>query len=265
VSTKSKAILPRPENPVGVSVKRNRKHEDAMSEAANQKKTILYETLKESILALELRPGADIDETELSEEFGLSRTPLREVLRELTGEGYLTLRRNRGARVSEMTHTSMRDFFLAAPMIYGAIMQLAAQNAQPNQIADLKNAQTGFRKALQSGTSKERALLNNLFHEITGQMAHNAYLLPSFKRLLIDHARIGMTFYRPNNRAMVDNLSTAAAQHDAIIDSIEAGDQAAAAQLATDHWNLSRGQIEQFVMPTGLDVPLGILGHPSSA
>ncbi|WP_166417153.1 GntR family transcriptional regulator [Cochlodiniinecator piscidefendens] len=236
-----------------------------MSEAANQKKIELYEVLKEAILTLELRPGADIDEAQLSDSSGMSRTPLREVLRQLAGEGYLTLRRNRGARVSEMTHTNMREFFLAAPMIYGAIMQLAAQNALPDQIVALKAVQSEFRKALRSGTAKDRALLNNSFHQITGQMAHNAYLLPSFNRLLIDHARIGMTFYRPNCQDMADNLETAADQHDAIIQCIEEGDEVTAAQLATDHWNLSRGQIENFVMPQGLDIPFGQFGFSTSA
>jgi DNA-binding GntR family transcriptional regulator len=234
-----------------------------MSEIANRKKVELYEALKEAILTLSLRPGEDIDEVQLSKDFGMSRTPLREVLQQLSGEGYLTLRRNRGARVSDMTHTSMREFFLAAPMVYGAIMQLAALNAQPEQVVALKEVQTGFRKTLKSGITKDRAMLNNRFHEITGQMAHNAYLLPSFKRLLIDHARIGMTFYNTNNRIMGDSLSVAADQHDAIIESIQAGDEAAAAQLATDHWALSRGQIEHFVMPAGLDIPLGKVGHSS--
>ncbi len=236
-----------------------------MSEAANQKKSELYQALKQAILTLDLCPGEDIDEVELSEKYGLSRTPLREVLRQMGGEGYLSLRRNRGARVSEMTHTGMREFFLAAPMIYGAIMQLAAQNAQPKQIAELKDVQMGFRNALKTGNTKDRALLNNRFHEITGEMAHNTYLQPSFNRLLIDHARIGMTFYRPNNSAMADNLSIAADQHDAIIESIEAGDKVAAAQLATEHWNLSRDQFEHFVMPAGIDISLGRTAQPSSA
>lgn len=236
-----------------------------MSQLASSKKSALRDWLKQSVLTLTLAPGADIDEAQLSDQFGVSRTPLREVLRELAGEGYLALHRNRGARVSEMTHTSLRAFFLAAPMIYGAILQLAAQNATPTQINALKSAQADFRRSLARGTTQDRALSNNAFHKITGHMAHNAYLLPSFNRLLIDHARIGMTFYRPNTQRMAQDLSVAADQHDAIIACIEAGDATAATQLATDHWNLSRDQIEHFVMPTGLNVPLGQSGLSSSA
>ncbi|MCG7627191.1 GntR family transcriptional regulator [Epibacterium sp. MM17-32] len=236
-----------------------------MKDAAKQRKSTLYDTLKQQVLTLELRPGADLDESDLSERFGLSRTPLREVLRQLAGEGYVDLRENRGARVTEMSYTTLRDFFLAAPMIYGAILRLAAQHAKPAQIADLKATQEDFRAALRSGSSAERALANNRFHEITGDMAANVYLLPSFKRLLIDHARIGMTFYRPQTNEMAENLTEAADQHDAIIAAIEAGDEATAAKLAEDHWNLSRGQIELFVMPTALDVPMGTFSRNTSA
>ena len=170
-----------------------------MKDDARSRKAVLMEHLKTSILTLRLKPGANLDEAHLSDAFGLSRTPLREVFRHLAGEGYLDLRTNRSARVSEMSYTTLRDFFLAAPMVYGAILRLAALNATVAQIADLKDAQQGFKAALRDGSAEDRALANNRFHEVTGEMSGNVYLLPSFNRLLIDHARIGMTFYRPQS------------------------------------------------------------------
>lgn len=235
-----------------------------MRDAVNGRKGELSDHLKASILTMKLRPGFDLDEAELSQAFGISRTPLREIFRELAGEGYLELRSGRGARVSELSHTTLRDFFLAAPMIYAAILRLAAQNATPEQIEMLKSSQETFRTALRSGDAAARALANNRFHEITGEMAGNVYLLPSFYRLLIDHARIGMTFYRPQNNQMAQNLNSASDQHDAIIAAIEARDSEKAARLADEHWQLSRGQIELFVMPTSLDVPLGTLPQTSA-
>ena len=228
-----------------------------MKDDAKKRKRRMLEVLKREILTLVRKPGSDLDEVQLSEEFSLSRTPLREVFRELAGEGFVELRENRGTKISDMSYMTLRDFFLTAPMIYGAVLRLAARNAQPHQIEKLKAAQECFRDALRSGSSADRALSNNRFHEITGEMADNIYLKPSFNRLLIDHARIGMTFYRPQDDKMVDNLTAASDQHDAIITAIENGDEASAAQLATDHWNLSRHQIELFVMPGQLDIPLG--------
>lgn len=224
---------------------------------AKSRKRKLYDSLQRDILTLVLLPGADLDETSLAEAYGLSRTPLREVLQQLAGEGYVHIRENRGSRVSELNHNTLRDFFLTAPMVYAAVSRLAAQNARPNQIAELKQAQRTFSEALKNGTAEGRTLANNRFHAIIGEMANNVYLTPSLQRLLVDHARIGMTFYRPRNDKMAANLAKASEQHDRMIDSIERRDEEAAASLATDHWNLSRDQIEMFVMPPGLDVELG--------
>lgn len=233
--------------------------------SAKDRKTALLDHLKRSILTLELAPGSDLDEVALCDAFNLSRTPVREVFRELDGLGYIELREHRGARVAELSHTTLRDFFLAAPMVYGAIMRLAARNARPNQIAALERAQEDFRAALRGGNVAERALANNRFHEVTGDMAANIYLLPSFHRLLIDHARIGMTFYQPQNGDMASNLSEASRQHDDIIDAVRNRDEGSAAQLAEEHWALSRNQIELYVMPAAIDVPLGELSRKHSA
>ena len=232
-----------------------------MTDKAKQRKALCYEALKRDILTLALRPGADLDEVRLTAQYSLSRTPLREVLRQLAGEGYCELRENRGARVAEMHHSTLHEFFIAAPMIYGAVLSLAACNAQPDQIEQLISAQASFKQALLSGSSTERALANNRFHEITGHMAHNKFLLPSFKRLLIDHARISMTFYADQTALQPQESDSPQAQadhhHDLIIQAIQDRNGTDAAQLATEHWNLSRDQIARFVMPTSLDLPLG--------
>ncbi|KIN64458.1 Transcriptional regulator, GntR family [Sulfitobacter noctilucicola] len=229
-----------------------------MATAGKTIKAELLKHLRHAILTQALAPGADLDEASLSEQWELSRTPLRDVLRQLAGEGYVEIRENRGARVTEMTHRSLHDFFMAAPMIYGAILRLAAHNATPTQIEVLKSAQLTFKTALRGGDIAARALANNRFHEITGDMAGNTYLMPSFQRLLIDHARISMTFFHPRDQQNTQNLDTASQQHDAIIAAIEAGDAEAAGDLAVQHWNLSRNNIELFVTPKGLDLPLGL-------
>src|SRR5215475_2412900 len=111
-------------------------------------KTALYEKLKRQILTLELPPDHDLDEASLSEEYGISRTPVRDVLRQLAGEGYIDIRENRGARVIPMNHATLRDFFLVAPMIYEAVGRLAVQNFRPSQMAELKESQKRFRAAI---------------------------------------------------------------------------------------------------------------------
>ena len=221
------------------------------------RKAICADDLRRKVLTEELEPGVYLDETELSESYGISRPPLREVLRQLAGEGYVVLHENRGAQVAPMTHKTLRNFFVAAPMIYAAVTRLAAEHATRAQIARLKETQRSFRAAIASGNAADRALWNQRFHSVIGEMADNEFLMPSLRRLLIDHTRIGMTFYNPRKEAMACVSAIAANQHDDFIALIEAGDADAAADLAVAHWELSRVQIESFVTPESIHIPLG--------
>ncbi len=220
-------------------------------------KSDLYNDLKRQILTMELDPDQDLDETALGERYGLSRTPVREIFRRLQGEGYVDIRDNRGARVIPMNHQTLRHFFLVAPMIYAAVGRLAVQNFSLKQLDDLKDTQKRFRAASVSDDSLAMVLENNRFHEIIGEMSRNAYLQPSLGRLLIDHARIGHTFFRPANDEMRQRLQVAVEHHDAFIAAISGRDEAAVVSLVFEHWALSRESMEMFVVPQELkaDVP----------
>ncbi|MFC3076024.1 GntR family transcriptional regulator [Shinella pollutisoli] len=228
-----------------------------MSGDAKRNKLNCLEDLRRRILTEALEPGIYLDETELAEEYGISRPPLREVLRQLAGEGYVVLHENRGTQVSPMTHKTLRNFFIVAPMVYAAVGRLAAQNATRAQIMRLKDTQLLFRAAIRGGDGEQRALMNERFHSVMGEMADNEFLMPSLRRLLIDHTRIGMIFYSPRNAEMADQRAIAADQHDEFIALIEAGDADGCADLAIAHWELSRAQIESFVTPGSIFAPLG--------
>lgn len=228
-----------------------------MDTDSRSKKTQCIEDLRRRVLTEALEPGVYLDETELAETYGISRPPLREVLRQLAGEGYVVLHENRGAQVAPMTHKTMRNFFVAAPMIYAGVTRLAALYRTPAQLVKLKECQWAFRQTIRNGSAAERAVGNERFHSIIGEMADNEFLMPSLRRLLIDHTRIGMTFYDPRKAEMACVSAEAADQHDQFIALIEAGDDEAAADLAVAHWELSRAQIESFVTPISMTIPLG--------
>ena len=215
-------------------------------------KSSLYDDLKQQILTMELEPDADLDEMSLCERYGLSRTPVREVFRRLAGEGYVEIRENKGARVIPMNHSTLRNFFLVAPMVYAAIGRLAVQNFSQRQLSNLKDTQERFRKASMVTDPPAMVLENNRFHEIMGEMSGNVYLRPSLGRLLIDHARIGHTFFRPRNDDMRQRLKLAVQHHDGFIDAIGAHDEDAVVDLVFEHWELSRENMEMFIAPQGL-------------
>ena len=215
-------------------------------------KQFIYDDLKKRILTLALEPGTSLDEASLCERYETSRTPLREILRALAGEGCVEIVNNRGAYVSSMSHKVLRDFFLTAPMVYSAIGQLAAVNATSAQLAELREVQAKFRAAIDAGISTDMVYWNQRFHALMGEMAQNPYLKPSYDRLLIDHARISQTFYRPRDPEMSGRMYTAVAHHDEMIAAIEAGNGARVVELIVEHWELSRDLIEYFVKPDPL-------------
>ena len=223
---------------------------------AKSDKDRLYTDLKRKILTLELEPSTSLDETTLSAAYGISRTPLRDVFRQLAGEGYIQIRDNRGTIVSPMSHKTMRDFFLTAPLIYSTIARLAAQNARPTQIEELRRVQEQFRQAVSNGAVEGMVFWNDRFHFVMGEMADNHYLMPSLQRLLIDHARIGQTFWRARSENMHGRIETAVDQHDQLIEAIATGDEEMAVAVTLDHWALSRNHMEMFVRPDPLPITI---------
>ncbi|PDT02528.1 GntR family transcriptional regulator [Rhizobium chutanense] len=212
--------------------------------------------LRRRILTMELPPGAVLDEVALSEEFGLSRPPVRELMRQMAGEGYIELEANRAARVSSMSYQSLRDFFLLAPMIYITANRLAAENGTRGQLDVLKKIQQSFRKSVDNCDVEGRVFYNDQFHRQIGEMAHNVYLVPSLRRLQIDHARIGKVFYKyPNTPRMQEELELATQQHDEMIATIEKRDADAAGELARLHLELSRRNMAMYAAPEGLEAP----------
>ena len=208
--------------------------------------------LRMRILSTDIEPGADLDEARLSDTYGISRTPLREVLQKLAGDGFVLLSPNRGAKVASMDLTTMRSFFQTAPMIYASISRLAASARTEQQISDLKDIQKQFRAALSERDSGAAALANHQFHALIGEMAHNEYLSAALQRLLIDHTRMSQTFYAPASSDDLKLVTTAADQHEEMIHAIEAREAETVVQLTLDHWDLSRNRMERFVRPDPL-------------
>jgi DNA-binding GntR family transcriptional regulator len=218
------------------------------------KKTICYEAIKSKILTLEWGPGSYIEEVAVSKEFSLSRTPFREILQRLSGEGYVVLEKNKGALVPSMNLEMMRNFFQTAPLIYANIARLAAENGKPHDLNKLKAIQKDYRGAIEAGEPAKMVLFNHHFHQTMGGMAANAYLAPSFDRLLIDHARSSQIFYRPSQESDKARIAKSCDQHDELIEAIEKRDSEKAIAVTLAHWDLSRSFTELYVLPDPLPI-----------
>ena len=218
--------------------------------------------MRARILTMDIAPGQTLDESELTQEYGISRTPLREILQRLAGGGYVRLEENRSAKVESMDLGTMRVFFQTAPLVYSSIARQASENRTTRQLDDLKSVQIRFAKAAGERDARQSGLLNHDFHEIIGEMAQNPYLQAGLRRMLVDHTRLSQTFFDPQSDGDVERVRKAVEQHDAMIAAIEKQEPSVAVDLTLQHWDLSRDQMEKYVRPDPL--PLDVVsmkGH----
>jgi DNA-binding GntR family transcriptional regulator len=232
---------------------------------AQTRKRDCLDDLRMRILTLRLQPGAAIDEASLAAGYGVSRTPFREVLQRLAGEGYVELLDNRGAKVASMDLATLRTFYQTAPLVYASIARLAAAHRTPAQLDALREAQGGFVAANAAGDAGAAAMANHRFHGLIGEMAHNPYLMAALRRMLVDHTRLSQTFYRPASPAEEGLILKASAQHDAMIAAIAARDADLATDLTLQHWDLSRDRMERFVRPDPLPLDMMSLTEQARA
>ena len=96
------------------------------------------ERLRNRIFAHELAPGTWIDEQSLAEEYGISRTPMREALKVLAAEGLVTLRPRRGCYVTELSEQDLDEIFSLMALLEGRCAYEAAHKADAPDLERLK-------------------------------------------------------------------------------------------------------------------------------
>src|SRR6266404_3667316 len=97
----------------------------------------VYDSLKAQILDLELKPGTLLDETVVSRQFGVSRSPVREALIRLSAEGLVQNLRNRTSIVAPFDVATLPAYFDAIQLLYRLSARLAAANITPPQVERL--------------------------------------------------------------------------------------------------------------------------------
>jgi DNA-binding GntR family transcriptional regulator len=136
----------------------------------------VHEQLKNKILHLELMPGTLLDETEISKQFGVSRSPVREALIRLSAEGLVQNFRNRTAIVAQFDIASLPSYFDAMQLLYRLTARLASQNPQPAKIEKLKRDNEEHERAIRKRDIRNMVRLNREFHMTIAEMAGNPFI-----------------------------------------------------------------------------------------
>lgn len=135
------------------------------------------ERLRQRIFSHELPPGTWIDEQALAEDYGISRTPLREALKVLASEGLVTLKPRRGCYVTELSGGDIQEIFPIIAMLEGRCAFEATHKAVPADVARLEAIQAVLEKAAANSDIPAYFEANQKFHLTLWEIAGNRWLL----------------------------------------------------------------------------------------
>jgi DNA-binding GntR family transcriptional regulator len=196
--------------------------------------TALYqevaERLRQRIFAHELPPGTWIDEQKLAEEYGISRTPLREALKVLASEGLVDLRPRRGCYVTEISRQDMDDIFPLMALLEGRCAAEAVKRAKPADILALKAIHEQLEAAAREGRINAFFESNQEFHKKIQELSGNRWLLS-----VIQDLRKVLKLSRLHSLSLEGRLEQSLDEHRLIIAALQAGDAIKAEKLMHDH------------------------------
>lgn len=196
--------------------------------------TALYqevaERLRQRIFAHELTPGTWIDEQKLAEQYGISRTPLREALKVLASEGLVELKPRRGCYVTEISRQDLDDIFPLMAMLEGRCAADAVRRAKPADIKALRLTHDRLEAAARDNQITAFFEANQAFHRQIQELAGNRWLLS-----MIQDLRKVLKLSRLHSLSLEGRLQQSLDEHRLIIAAIEDGNGELAEKLMHDH------------------------------
>lgn len=193
----------------------------------------VHDTLRHEILTLALPPGMPLDETALSQRFGMSRSPVREALVRLSADGLVQMLANRSTLVAPIDLIGFPRYVEALDFLQRIVTRLAARNRTETELARLVALAEDFDAACRANDYLEMSGTNRDFHMAIAEAGRNHYLTRSYGQLLDEGRRILHMHFDYIGTSETDRLLNS--DHYDLIDAIRARDVARADRLAHEH------------------------------
>jgi len=175
------------------------------------------ELLRQRIFNRELAPGSWIDELKLAEEYGISRTPLREALKVLATEGLVTMKVRRGAYVTEVSERDLADVYHLLSLLESDAAGVAAQRATEAQLKELQALHAELEAAVDD---RERFFsVNERFHMRLLEIADNRWR----DQMVVDLRKV-MKLNRHNSLLKSGRIQESLQEHAQVLQAIVARD-----------------------------------------
>jgi len=198
------------------------------SEAALPLGRLAYDRIRESIQSGALGPGDRILEDDLAKRLEMSRTPVREAVRQLEAEGLLVHEAHRGVAVARLDYQAVMELYSVREVLEGTAAGMAARHASDAEIMALEEL---LQAEVRDGDAPTHlADHNRRFHQALYRAAHNRFLLRA-----LNAQRDPMMLLSRTTLELPERRAIARGEHRAILDAIAARDPAKAEAAARAH------------------------------
>lgn len=190
--------------------------------------------LREAIVSGRFAPGQHLRETELAQDLGVSRTPVREALRRLENEKLVVNLPYRGVVVKELSEHEGRSVYQVRAVLEGLVARLATENRTPEMLQAMEESLSDAEKALMSDDRTGLTEATQRFHNILYQGSGNAYLTQ-----LLQEMRSHIALLRLASWSVKGRPRNTLEDHRRIYLAIASGDAGAAEAAAVLHITLA--------------------------
>lgn len=206
----------------------------------------LREALADMIISGSLTPGARLDEAGLAERFGVSRTPVREALKQLAATGLVRMEPHRGAEVARLTAERQSEMFEARAEIEALCARLAALKMTAPERRKLERLHQACGSHIRGGDIEGYHVANADFHMAIYQGCHNAVLSEMASGLRRRLSPFSRAQFRGPGR-----LASSYAEHAAVVEAILRGNAEEAAQTMRRHATVVAKAFDDYVSSIG--------------
>jgi DNA-binding GntR family transcriptional regulator len=192
-----------------------------------------YAALKNAIVAMDIyrsREDIRLDERKLAQDFGISRTPVREAMAQLESEGFVRLVPRRGIYVVRKTKREVIELITAWAALESMAARLITQTASAEEIAGLRRLFATFERGADAAKLDEYSEVNIEFHQTIIRLSRNKVLIDMAENLFAH-----MRMIRRKTIGEKDRVARSIQDHINIIEALEARSTDRAEELVRDH------------------------------
>lgn len=206
----------------------------------------IFQTLKYRILSGELSSDTPLKERDLAEEFGISRTPVREALRQLVSEKLVRIVPNMGAFVGSFSWKDATEIFAVRKVLETYAAQLTTDRLTPAQIHHLDKVLLKSQTAMKKGDAGAYMKCDEDFHACLNEHCGNQHLTEMIRNVNDKTKLIRLRLSVFQNE---ESIRLSLKEHQAILSCLKAKDPAGAGRLVWQHGQRFYAQILQIDSP----------------